>query len=283
MSTGPRSSDSQSGSADDTLVLVEDAAPLPEERARPCWKVAVIDDDQAVHDGTRSRSTIMCSMAKASSCSRPTRPTQARALLREHPDIAVILLDVVMETETAGLDLVEYIRRTLKNDPVRIILRTGQPGQAPERDVIVDYDINDYKAKTELTAAKLFTALTAALAQLSAAAPHDRHPPRARDHHRRHGHPRRSALASPPGGGHSDPARIAARRRCAGILVLREGSDLDTRLLGAGRIGLLPTMVGEGAGARVSRPALLAVIEDAFQRRRTEFAAERTVLYIGTG
>jgi hypothetical protein len=53
MSTGPRSSDSQFGSADDTLVLVEDAAPLPEERARPCWKVAVIDDDQAVHDGTR--------------------------------------------------------------------------------------------------------------------------------------------------------------------------------------------------------------------------------------
>lgn len=80
-----------------------------------------------------------------------------------HPDVAVVLLDVVMETDSAGLDLVEHIRRDLKNELVRIILRTGQPGQAPERRVIVDCDINDYKAKTELTAAKLFTALVAAL------------------------------------------------------------------------------------------------------------------------
>ena len=68
-----------------------------------------------------------------------------------------------METDDAGLGLVDYIRNELKNETVRIILRTGQPGQAPERRVIVDYDINDYKAKTELTADKLFTALTAAL------------------------------------------------------------------------------------------------------------------------
>ena len=83
--------------------------------------------------------------------------------MRSHPDVAVVLLDVIMETDTAGLDLVEFIREDLKNETVRIILRTGQPGQAPERRVIVDYDINDYKAKTELTADKLFTALTAAL------------------------------------------------------------------------------------------------------------------------
>ncbi|MCD2486593.1 hypothetical protein LRN66_14520, partial [Staphylococcus aureus] len=69
----------------------------------------------------------------------------------------------VMETDDAGLKLVDYIRRDLKEETVRIILRTGQPGQAPERRVIVDYDINDYKAKTELTADKLFTSLTAAL------------------------------------------------------------------------------------------------------------------------
>ena len=83
--------------------------------------------------------------------------------MRSHPDIAAVLLDVIMETDTAGLDLVEFIRNELKNETVRIILRTGQPGQAPERRVIVDYDINDYKAKTELTADKLFTSLTAAL------------------------------------------------------------------------------------------------------------------------
>jgi len=74
-----------------------------------------------------------------------------------------VLLDVVMETDDAGLALVDHIRSQLKNETVRIILRTGQPGQAPERRVIVEYDINDYKAKTELTADKLFTSLTASL------------------------------------------------------------------------------------------------------------------------
>ena len=88
---------------------------------------------------------------------------EGRKLMRAHPDIAAVLLDVIMETDAAGLDLVEYIRNEIKNETVRIILRTGQPGQAPERRVIVQYDINDYKAKTELTADKLFTSLTAAL------------------------------------------------------------------------------------------------------------------------
>ena len=75
----------------------------------------------------------------------------------------MILLDVVMETDHAGLQLVERIRDEMKNRQVRIILRTGQAGQAPERDVIVKYDINDYKAKTDLTATNLFTAMVSGL------------------------------------------------------------------------------------------------------------------------
>src|SRR5439155_18484490 len=88
---------------------------------------------------------------------------EGRTLMRDNPAVAAVLLDVIMETDVAGLDLVEYSRNELKNETVRIILRTGQPGQAPERRVIVQYDINDYKAKTELTDDKMFTSLIAAL------------------------------------------------------------------------------------------------------------------------
>src|SRR5262249_4954729 len=88
---------------------------------------------------------------------------EGRELMRRHADVAVVLLDVIMESDTAGLGLVEYIRNDLKNETVRIILRTGQPGQAPERRAIVDYDINDYKAKTELTPDKMFPFLTGPL------------------------------------------------------------------------------------------------------------------------
>lgn len=147
---------------DDLIVFAEEASEeIESERRR--WKIAVIDDDEAVHDGTRFALADYTLNGQGLDIVAARSAAEGRDLLRAHPDVAVILLDVVMETETAGLDLVEFIRKDLGNELVRIILRTGQPGQAPERRVIVEYDINDYKAKTELTADKLFTALTAAL------------------------------------------------------------------------------------------------------------------------
>jgi CheY-like chemotaxis protein len=148
---------------DEFVTIVEDIASTPAAAPTPRWKVAVIDDDPAVHDGTRFALYDYALNSQRIEILSAFSGAEGRELLRSHPDIAVVLLDVVMESEDAGLDLVDYIRSELKNETVRIILRTGQPGQAPERRVIVDYDINDYKAKTELTADKLFTTLTAAL------------------------------------------------------------------------------------------------------------------------
>ncbi|MBP2297573.1 HD domain-containing phosphohydrolase [Azospirillum picis] len=129
----------------------------------PPWLILIVDDDMEVHAITR---VVLGEMVFEE---RPVRflsaysARQARDLLAAHPGIAAILLDVVMETDDAGLRLVRHIRDGLGNHHVRIILRTGQPGQAPERQVIAAYDINDYKAKSELTAQKLYTATVAAL------------------------------------------------------------------------------------------------------------------------
>src|SRR5499425_3222771 len=147
---------------DDIVQLIEDPRGKPAEQG-PRWKVAVIDDEPAVHDGTRFALSDYRLNGQGLEILSAYSAAEGRDLMRAHPDVAVVLLDVIMESDTAGLGLVEFIRKELKNETVRIILRTGQPGQAPERRVIVDYDINDYKAKTELTADKLFTALTAAL------------------------------------------------------------------------------------------------------------------------
>jgi signal transduction histidine kinase/CheY-like chemotaxis protein len=144
------------------ILLVDDGPELPSEPLSR-WKVAVIDDDLAVHSGTRFALQDYQLNGRRIELLPAHSAREGRELLKANPDIAVVLLDVVMEHDSAGLELVEYIRNDLKNEVCRIILRTGQPGQAPERRVIVDYDINDYKAKTELTADKLFTAMTAAL------------------------------------------------------------------------------------------------------------------------
>src|SRR5499427_8687303 len=147
---------------DDIVHLIDDPGDRTPEQG-PRWKIAVIDDEPAVHDGTRFALSDYKLNGQGLEILSAYSAAEGRELLRKHSDVAVVLLDVIMESDIAGLGLVDYIRNDLKNETVRIILRTGQPGQAPERRVIVDYDINDYKAKTELTADKLFTSLTAAL------------------------------------------------------------------------------------------------------------------------
>src|SRR5690348_12113028 len=147
---------------DDVLHLIDDTGHAPEASSARKWKIAVIDDDAAVHEGTRFALSDYNLNGATLEILSAYSAAEGRKLMGSHDDIAAVLLDVIMETDAAGLELVEYIRHELKNETVRIILRTGQPGQAPERRVIVDYDINDYKAKTELTADKLFTSLTAA-------------------------------------------------------------------------------------------------------------------------
>jgi signal transduction histidine kinase/DNA-binding response OmpR family regulator/HPt (histidine-containing phosphotransfer) domain-containing protein len=143
---------------DDVAALPVEAAPLPVP-----WPVLIVDDDPSIHAATRMVLRGVSFQGRPLHCLSAVSAEEAREALRVQPDIALVLLDVVMESDDAGLRLVHFIRHELGNKRIRIILRTGQPGQAPERDVILNYDINDYKSKTELTTQKLFTSVVAAL------------------------------------------------------------------------------------------------------------------------
>jgi len=127
------------------------------------WVVMIVDDDVAVHQVTQLVMADFEFSGRRLHFLDAYSGAEARELLKTRKDIALILLDVVMESEHAGLDLARYIREELENHHVRIVLRTGQPGQAPEEHVIKTYDINDYKEKTELTKRKLITVFYAAL------------------------------------------------------------------------------------------------------------------------
>ena len=134
------------------------AGPVPDP-----WLVLIVDDDSSIHAATRMVLRGISFQGRMLKCLSAGSGMEARELLATQSDIALVLLDVVMESDDAGLRLVRYIRNDLDNKRIRIILRTGQPGQAPERDIILNYDINDYKSKTELTTQKLFTSVVAAL------------------------------------------------------------------------------------------------------------------------
>ncbi len=129
----------------------------------PPWRILIVDDDIEVHTVTRLILDKTVFKQRTVELLSAFSAAEAKKILLTESNIAVILLDVVMETEDAGLLLVRSIRQDLNNKAVRIILRTGQPGQSPEEQVIIDYDINDYKAKSELTSQKLFTTVIASL------------------------------------------------------------------------------------------------------------------------
>jgi signal transduction histidine kinase len=267
---------------DDVLTLIEDAGETSQDSGGRKWKIAVIDDDHAVHEGTRFALSDYSLNGQSLEILSAYSAAEGQTLMRAHPDIAAVLLDVIMETDAAGLDLVEYIRNELRNETVRIILRTGQPGQAPERRVIVDYDINDYKAKTELTADKLFTSLTAAL--------------RSYQQLERMLQTRRGLEiiidAASTLYDFKSMQRLAEgvltqitsllNVDCAGILVLRDdgrasdefavlaGSGCYSRFIGCPTPNLLDDDLRE-------------MVEEAFRRRKHDFADERTVLYTRTG
>ena len=127
------------------------------------WRLMVIDDEPDVHRATTFALSGVKILGRPLEFLHAYSASEAIELLTRERDIAVVLLDVVMESEDAGLALVKTIRQRLKLTELRIILRTGQPGYAPEIETIHDFDINDYKTKSELTRTKLYATVTAAL------------------------------------------------------------------------------------------------------------------------
>jgi len=127
------------------------------------WRLMVIDDEPDVHRATTFALAGVKILGRPLEFLHAYSAAEAVRLLKEEKDVAVVLLDVVMESEDAGLSLVKTIRQGLKLTDLRIILRTGQPGYAPEIETIHDFDINDYKTKSELTRTKLYATVTAAL------------------------------------------------------------------------------------------------------------------------
>ncbi len=160
--------------ADDDTILFEDggddivilpgtstaASNSPPSDDAPTWTVLVVDDEPDVHTVTR----LALDGFRVEGCNirllEARSAAQARQVLEAEPNCAVVLLDVVMESDDAGLKVARWIRETLKNAQIRIVLRTGQPGNAPEESVMSTYDVHDYYAKTEMSARRLRTAVT---------------------------------------------------------------------------------------------------------------------------
>lgn len=127
------------------------------------WKIVIADDEKDVHTLTKAVLKDLKYNDRPIEFISTYNKEETIEYLKENKDVALILLDVVMEEDDTGLQIAKKIRNELKNNMIQIVLRTGQPGSAPETDVVINYGINDYKEKTELTSKKLITTVITAL------------------------------------------------------------------------------------------------------------------------
>lgn len=131
--------------------------------SRYVWKVLIVDDEEDVRILTKINLKGFEFDGRKLHFLEADSAASAKKIFAQHDDIAIALIDVVMETDEAGLKLVEHIRDELNRHIIRLIIRTGQPGIAPERYIIDNFDIDDYKDKTELTIDKLYTTVRSAI------------------------------------------------------------------------------------------------------------------------
>lgn len=135
---------------DDLIFFADEDAPARHDAGVP-WVVLVVDDEPGVHEVSALVLAELALDGRGVNLLHAQTARQAEALLRQRDDIAVVLLDVVMETETAGLDLVIPIRRESRSPRARIVIRTGQAGKMSEHEVLRQHDVNEYCQKTALT------------------------------------------------------------------------------------------------------------------------------------
>ena len=152
-----------SATASDDIVFADEEGPAADAADRQPWTVLVVDDDPEIHAMTRFLLSELRFRDRPLRLLHANSAGEAEEILKHDETVALVMLDVVMETDDAGLRLAERIRKDLANRIVRIVIRTGQPGRAPERLVLLHYDIDDYNAKAEMTADRLFATVVTAL------------------------------------------------------------------------------------------------------------------------
>lgn len=272
--------DVSSGAADELLTFVDDVPGVEPLHRLPPWRILVIDDDPDVHATTAFALSGTQILGRPVELVHAHSAAEARVELARQRELAVILLDVVMETPDAGLALVDHIRHDVGLTATRIVLRTGQPGYAPEHETLARYDINDYKSKSEFTQHKLVTTIMGAV--------------RSYDQIRTIETSRRglqrivegsAALLELPGLQRFADGVLTQLAALIGVapegLVCAQGLAFGGPYTVLAAAGPYAALIDQPLDALDAHPAVLH-LRQALQERRSHFGESETVLYVGS-
>jgi CheY-like chemotaxis protein len=127
------------------------------------WKILIADDEEDVHSVSRIVLGGISLDGRSVELYSAKSMIEAAKLFVNHEDFAVALIDIAMETNDAGLRLVQFVREVLNNKKVRLVIRTGESGSYPPKKIIDQYEINDFKIKSELSSVALYVTVLTAL------------------------------------------------------------------------------------------------------------------------
>jgi len=125
------------------------------------WKVLITDDQEMIHVMIKHYLKNYQFQGMGLEFFDAFSGQEAKTLLRKNSDIAVVILDVVLEAPDTGFKIVQYIRETLKNKLLKIIILTGKLDLEKAKFYFMEYDIDIYCPKYDIN--KMFFMITASL------------------------------------------------------------------------------------------------------------------------
>jgi len=129
------------------------------------WKILIVDDEKDQQDALDSWISDFIIEGKELDISFASSGKDAIKVLQEdnpeHPEIAMIFLDVVMEKDEAGFEVARYLKETLNNKITQVVIRTAQAGKtlSSVHDIIKNHDIDDFLEKGDDSQDRLFSVI----------------------------------------------------------------------------------------------------------------------------
>jgi len=114
------------------------------------WKVLVVDCRLSVHKATGLLLDNMSFAGKKFEIIESYSLGESKEVLLSDSNIALVLMDVEVGGENIGLDLIDFIRKDLRNEKIRIVLRTGYPNFSVE-EIVEKYHIDGCLAEEEIS------------------------------------------------------------------------------------------------------------------------------------
>ncbi len=127
------------------------------------WRVLIVDDDNFIHRMIKEINKNLRFENRAIDFISAYNSDEAKEILIKNNNVALVLMDIFLETENSGLSLAKFIREDLKNTETRIVLITGQGSMDLQEEIILNYDINGYESKTDLFSKKMNTVILSSL------------------------------------------------------------------------------------------------------------------------